>query len=125
MIVGVGIDLTEVSRIAKIVDRHGKRFLNRIYTDAEQAYSLSRGHPPIHLAARFAAKEAMLKALAVPQGLNWHEMEVKGGGNRKPELVLTGRALDAANQLGATRVHLSISHTADVAAAFIVLERGT
>ena len=122
MIVGMGIDLTEVPRIAGMVERWGERFTRRIFTDGERAYASSRSNAASHLAARFAAKEATLKALGVPPGLSWHEIEVVGGGNEPPLLVLRGEALAAANKLGTVRMHLTLTHTAEVAAAVVVAE---
>ena len=118
----MGIDLAEVPRIASMVKRWGDRFTRRVFTDGEREYAQSRGNPASHFAARFAAKEATLKALGVPPGLSWHEIEVVGGGNEPPLLVLRGQALAAANRLGTVRMHLSLTHTADVAAAVVVAE---
>lgn len=122
MIVGMGIDLAEVPRIASMVKRWGDRFVRRVFTDGEREYAQSRGNAATHLAARFAAKEATLKALGVPAGLSWHEIEVVGGGNEPPLLVLRGQALAAANKLGTVRLHLTLTHTAEVAAAVVVAE---
>lgn len=122
MIVGVGMDLTEVDRIAHMVTRWGEAFTRRIYTDGEREYALSRANAAMHLAARFAAKEATLKALGVPSGLSWHEMEVVGGGHEAPLLVLRGQALAAADRLGVVRMHLTLTHTKDVAGAVVIAE---
>lgn len=122
MIVGVGLDMTEIPRIAALVDRWGDRFLNRVFTAGERAHCQGRAREASHLAARFAAKEATLKALSVPQGLSWHEMEVCGGGNRPPSMVLSGRALAAADALGVGRLFLTLTHTDDVAAAVVIAE---
>lgn len=122
MIVGVGIDLAEVDRIAHMLKRWGDSFTYRIYTDGEREYSMSRANAAMHLAARFAAKEATLKALGVPSGLSWHEMEVVGGGREAPLLVLRGQALAAADRLGVVRMHLSLTHTRDVAGAVVIAE---
>lgn len=122
MIVGLGIDLTEVARIAGMVERWGNRFTDRIFTEGERAYASGRANAALHYAARFAAKEATLKALAVPRGLTWHEMEVVGGGHEPPLLVLRGKALEAADRLGVVRMHLTLTHTADIAAAVVIAE---
>jgi len=122
VIVGVGMDLTEVDRIAGMVARWGDSFTHRIYTDGERAYALGRANSAMHLAARFAAKEATLKALGVPSGLSWHEMEVVGGGREAPLLVLRGQALAAADKLGVVRMHLTLTHTRDVAGAVVIAE---
>ena len=122
VIVGLGIDLTEVPRIARMVERWGEHFTGRIYTEGERAYAKDRANPAMHFAARFAAKEATLKALAVPKGLSWHEMEVVGGGAEPPLLVLRGKALEAADRIGVVRMHLTLTHTRDVAAAVVIAE---
>ena len=122
MIVGLGLDLTEISRIAELLERWGDRFVERVFTEGEREFAFSRAEPARHLAARFAAKEAALKALSVPPGLRWHEMEVTGGGDRPPVLELSGRAREAADRLGVDRVHLTISHDGDTAAAVVIAE---
>ncbi len=123
MIVGVGLDLCEVSRVAALLARWGERFAGKIFTAAEREYCRGRAHPAQHFAARFAAREAALKALAVPSGLNWHELEVRSAAGGRPALALSGAAASAAARLGVTRVHLTLSHAADVAAAVVILER--
>lgn len=122
MIVGLGLDLTEISRIAALLDRWGDRFARRVFTEREREFANRRAEPARHLAARFAAKEAALKALAVPAGLRWHEMEVTGGGDRPPALELSGRAREAADRLGIVRVHITLSHDGDIAAAVVIAE---
>jgi holo-[acyl-carrier protein] synthase len=124
VIVGIGIDLAEVERIAAMVARWGDRFTHRVFTAEERAYAASRADGASHLAARFAAKEATLKALDVPRGLSWQEMEVVGGGRTRPDLVLRGKAREAADRLGVARLHLTLTHTAQTAAAVVVAERG-
>jgi holo-[acyl-carrier protein] synthase len=121
MIAGVGIDLAPVARIAALLPKYGGRFERRVFTDAERDYCRARANPAEHFAARFAAKEATLKALGVPAGLSWHEMEVISAGGR-PELSLTGEAARAAGRVGARRFHLSLTHAGGVAAAVVVLE---
>lgn len=116
------MDLTEVDRIAAMVARWGESFTRRVYTDGERDYAMSRANVAMHLAARFAAKEATLKALGVPSGLSWHEMEVVGGGQEAPLLVLRGQALAAADRLGVVRMHLTLTHTRDIAAAVVIAE---
>jgi holo-[acyl-carrier protein] synthase len=122
VIVGMGLDLTEVARIASMVARWGERFTHRVFTEGERRYALARANAALHLAARFAAKEAVLKALSVPSGLSWHEIEVVGGGTEPPLLVLRGKALAEADKLGVARMHLSLTHTAEVAGAVVVAE---
>lgn len=122
MIIGLGVDLAEIPRIARMVERWGERFTHRVFTDGERAYAAQRARPAEHLAARFAAKEATLKALGVPDGLSWHQMEVVGGEGQRPRMVLTGRAAEAASALGVARMHLTLTHAADVACAVVVAE---
>lgn len=122
MIVGIGIDLTEIPRIRRLADQWGARFTHKVFTASERAFADQRADSARHYAARFAAKEATLKALGVPPGLSWHEMEVVGGGKQCPQLVLTGRAKAAADTLGVTRLHLTLTHTNELAAAVVVAE---
>jgi holo-[acyl-carrier protein] synthase len=114
------VDIVEVPRIARVVERWGERFLHRIYTPQEVAFA--RGQAP-SLAARFAAKEAVMKALGTgARGVSWKEIEVVRGRGQAPTLRLTGRALAQAQRLGITRFTLSLSHTKDLAIAVVVGE---
>lgn len=122
MIVGLGIDLCPIGRMAQALGRHGGRFEERVFTAAERAYCAGHGRPAQHYAARFAAKEALLKALRVPPGLRWHELEVQSGDGGAPALQLHGAARRAAERLGVARLHLSLSHSGDMAAAVVVAE---
>lgn len=122
MIIGVGIDLCPISRMERALSRHAPRFAERVFTPAERAYCEGRARPGEHFAARFAAKEAFLKALGVPSGLSWHELEVVTGTGGAPRLRLSGEAARAAQRLGAGRVHLSLTHGGDTAAAVVVAE---
>lgn len=126
MIVGTGIDLTEVARIQKTVERHGARFLNRVYTSGEQAYCLPRRSAAESLAARFAAKEAAAKALGtgISRGVTWSEIEVVREPGGKPSLRFHGRAAEIAAHLGVARAALSLTHTGQLAIASVVLEDG-
>jgi holo-[acyl-carrier protein] synthase len=126
MIVGSGIDLAEIGRIQHSVDRYGPRFLNRVYTAAEQAYCLRKRNAAESLAARFAAKEAGAKALGtgISYGVNWLEIEVVREPSGKPTLQFHGRAAEFASRLGAARAALSITHTGTLAMASVVLEDG-
>jgi holo-[acyl-carrier protein] synthase len=126
MIVGSGIDLTEIGRIQRTMDRYGKRFLDRVYTAAEQAYCLRKRNAAESFAARFAAKEAGAKALGtgITHGVNWLEIEVTREPGGRPTLQFHGRAAEFATRLGARRAALSITHTAELAMASVVLEDG-
>ena len=121
MIRGIGVDLCPVSRVARIMERHPVRFEERVFTPGERAYCGARGVPAQHYAARFAAKEAALKALGVPKACGWHDLEVAADGGA-PRLTLHGPAAAAAAARGVRRAHLSLSHAGDTAIAFVVLE---
>lgn len=126
MIVGSGIDLTEIGRIQQSVERYGKRFLDRVYTPAEQAYCLRKRKAAESLAARFAAKEAGAKALGtgISRGVSWLEIEVTREPGRRPTLCFSGRAQEISAKLGVAHVALSLTHTGDLAMASVVLEDG-
>jgi holo-[acyl-carrier protein] synthase len=124
MIVGSGIDLVEIARIQHSVDRYGARFLNRVFTPAEQAYCLRKRASAESFAARFAAKEAAAKALGtgISRGVRWLEIEVLREPSGKPGLAFHGNAARIASGLGAARAALSLTHTAALAMASVVLE---
>ena len=124
MIVGSGIDLVEIHRIQATLDRYGARFLNRVYTLAEQEYCLGKRNAAESLAARFAAKEAGAKALGtgMSRGVTWLEIEVVRQPGGRPSLAFHGRAAERARWLNARRSALSITHSRDLAMASVVLE---
>lgn len=124
MIVGSGIDLIEISRIQQSMDRFGKRFLDRVYTAAEQAYCLRKRNAAESLAARFAAKEAGAKALGtgISRGVSWLEIEVVREPGGRPTIRFHGRAAEIAGHLGVAHVALSITHTATLSMASVVVE---
>ena len=126
MIVGTGIDLVEIGRIQHSMDRYGSRFLDRVYTAAEQAYCLRKRKAAESFAARFAAKEAGAKALGtgISFGVNWLEIEVVRAPGGRPTLRFHGRAAQIAAAIGVARSALSITHTANLAMASVVLEDG-
>ena len=116
--ISVGVDIIEINRVAATVDRFGDRFLRRIYTASEIAYC--RGRAP-QLAARFAAKEAVMKALGTgTRGVGWQEVEVTRQRTGEPGIKLHGRAAARAEKLGIDRLALSISHSRDYAVASVV-----
>lgn len=119
---GVGLDVCPVERMTSAVERHGDRFLRKVFTDAEIAYAVARRNRDETLAARFAAKEACSKSLGAPKGIGWHDVEVTPArsGEHGPHVVLRGRALEVANARGITRVMLSITHAAGIAAAVAI-----
>lgn len=120
MIVGLGLDVVEVARVAQALARHGERFLFRCFLPGE----LARPHDPEHVAGVFAAKEAAFKALGTGwgQGLGWHDVVVERDAAGKPNLTFHGPAQMRAQILGAHRAHVSISHQRAVAVAVVVLE---
>ena len=124
MIVGSGIDLADVGRIRHSIDRYGGRFLNRIYTAAEQAYCQRKRNSAESFAARFAAKEAGAKALGtgISRGVTWSELQVEREPGGRPILVLRGRAALLAAALGVQRVSLSLTHTSKLAMATVMME---
>ena len=125
MIVSIGIDITEVGRIREVLLRT-PRFATRVFTEAERAYCDSRGAVAAqHYAARFAAKEAALKALQTGWrgGISWQDVEVVSKESGAPFLIFRGEVLSVFERLGATSSHLSISHTTEHAIAQVVLER--
>jgi len=124
MIVGTGIDLIEIDRIHRSIERYGPRLLNRVYTSAEQTYCLRKRKSAESFAARFAAKEAGAKALGtgISFGVTWLEIEVVRELSGRPSLRFHGRAAQIAKRLGVTRAALSLTHTATLAQASVVLE---
>jgi holo-[acyl-carrier protein] synthase len=124
VILGTGIDIIEVSRIAASYEKFGERFLNRILKPAEIAYALSHKNPAPFLAARFAAKEAISKAFGTGIGkhLGWQDMEVARKESGEPFVILHGSGVHLLKERGGRIVHLSLSHTEHYAAAMAILE---
>jgi holo-[acyl-carrier protein] synthase len=124
MIVGTGVDIAEVDRIEAAVKRFGNRFLKRVFTPAEVSYCLGKTNAAERLAARFAAKEAGMKAIGtgLRLGVTWHDVEVLRMPGQRPVLKFHGKAAEFAARLGCKRTHLSLSHTADQAIAHVILE---
>ena len=125
MIISIGIDIIEVARIREVLLRT-PRFTDRVFTLAEREYCDSRGAVSAqHYAARFAAKEAALKALQTGWrgGISWQDVEVSAHESGAPYLILTGEVLKVFEKFGATQTHLSLSHTTQHAIAQVVLER--
>lgn len=124
MILGVGLDIVSVERIRALQERRGERFLRRVFTRREAEACLLKADPAPSLAARFAAKEAGMKALGTGwgEGVGWLDLEVVARPGKVPGLTLRGRAAEVANARGVGVVHLSLSHDAGAAAAVVVLE---
>jgi holo-[acyl-carrier protein] synthase len=115
VIIGVGVDVCDVARFESSL-RRTPELRERLFTPGERTL------PSHSLAARFAAKEALVKALGAPTGLGWHDAEVVSESSGRPSLVLRGSVLAVADGLGVNRAHLSLSHDAGIATAFVVLE---
>jgi holo-[acyl-carrier protein] synthase len=124
MIVGTGIDIAEVPRIAASIARFGDRFLQRIFTEGEIRYCDSKANRAERYAARFAAKEAAMKALGTGwnYGVRWRDIEVRRQPGGRPTLAFHGKAAEFAAKLKTTNVALSLTHTADEALAQVILE---
>ena len=121
-LLSVGTDIVEIGRVRAMVERWGERFLHRIYTSQELAYC--RGRAP-HLAARFAAKEAVMKALGTgTRGVGWREVEICKEPTGAPVVRLHGRAAKRAKALGLHHFAISISHSGEYAVAFVVATQG-
>ncbi len=126
MIFGVGSDIVDIKRIHDILIRQGERFLNRVFTEDETAYALAKLRPAGTLANRFAAKEAVFKAIGTGKalGFSWKDVAIINDSLGKPSVVLKGKAktyLD--KKLGSYTIHLSLSHSDHLAQAFAVIEK--
>ncbi len=124
MLIGSGIDLVEIERIAQSVERYGERFLRRIYTENEISYCQRKRSSAESFAARFAAKEAGAKALGtgISRGVTWQELQVQRLPGGRPILVLRGRARQLADKLGVKTISLSLTHTSTLAMASVLME---
>jgi holo-[acyl-carrier protein] synthase len=125
MIISIGVDIIEVYRIRETIERT-PRFVERVFTEDERRYCDAKGAAAAQsYAARFAAKEAFMKALRTGWSgkITWHEIEVCSDASRVPSLRITGEARNLLTELGADRVHLSISHTTEHAIAQVLLEK--
>jgi len=124
MIVGTGVDLAEVDRIRRSIERYGQRFVDRIYTTGEIAYVERKANRYERYAARFAAKEAGMKAIGTGwrHGVTWHDFEVENLPSGRPILKLHGVAAEFAKRMGARSISLSLTHTAELGMAHVILE---
>lgn len=124
MILGIGVDLFEVARMEEELRRQGSDFGHDLFTPEEIAYCEGQRHPAQHYAARFAAKEAVFKALALDgrEGAHWREVEVRAGPQGRREVLLHGRLGELARERGVSRVLVSLSHTRAFATASVILE---
>jgi len=121
-VLGIGTDITECLRIAQMIERHGELFVDRVYTAEETGYCRNRKQATQHFTGRWAAKEAVLKALGTGwrRGIAWHDVEVCNEPGGRPVIVLRGGAREVARQLGIVQVQISISHCRSHAVAFAV-----
>lgn len=122
MVEGVGVDVVEISRFKKSIDEFGEHFLNKIFTDKERAYANSKMYRVQHLAARFAVKEAVAKALAKgwSGGFKWKDVEVENDDAGKPSVILYGHVKEI---LSGSSVMVSISHSENIVIAFAIIEK--
>jgi holo-[acyl-carrier protein] synthase len=124
MIVGLGVDIAEVDRIAAAIERHGRAFLKRVFTPAEITYCEKHRNHAERFAGRFAAKEAAMKALGTgwTQGVRWVDVEVVREPSGKPTLKLSGASRAIADRLGVKNIALTITHTENTALALVIFE---
>lgn len=125
MIVGIGVDIVDIRRVRAVLERRGDRFVHRVFTSEEQDYCRAHRDPSPYFAARFAAKEALFKALGTgwARGVTWRDAEVQRQESGAPRLTLTGCARKLADERGAQRIHVSLSHAEEAAIAIVILEK--
>ena len=123
-IVGVGVDIVECLRIAQMIERHGELFITRVYTDLEIEYCTTRKAATQHYAGRWAAKEAVLKALGTGwrRGIGWRDIEIRNDRSGAPTVLLRGGARDVMERAGIGSMHVTISHCRSYAVAYVVAE---
>ena len=126
-VLGIGVDLVECARIERSLERFGERFLHRVFTDGEIAYSMSMKFPARHLAARFAAKEAVSKAFGtgIGKAMGWRNIDIGKKPSGEPFLLFSGPAQELAAKRGVTLALITLSHTEHHAIASVVLEGAT
>jgi holo-[acyl-carrier protein] synthase len=125
ILVGLGCDVIEVERVRGVLERQGERFLNRVFTDEERTYCFSLKHPHPHLAARFAAKEAVSKCFTTGIGaeLGWKSISIYHGSRHEPLVRLDEKGLELLKHVGGTHVLVSLSHTGVAAMAVAAIVR--
>ncbi|MGQ9693143.1 MAG: holo-ACP synthase [Thermodesulfobacteriota bacterium] len=126
MIYGVGIDIVQIRRIEEALRRWGERFQNKVFTSGEVIYCQQKRNAAANYAARFAAKEAFVKALGVGmrRGIRWREIEVARGPLGKPLLKISGRAQELCQKEGIKAIFVSLTHDQDYSSALVILEKG-
>ena len=124
MIVGLGVDLEEISRVREVISRHGETFLRRVFTEGEIEYCERHRDSAERYAGRFAAKEAAMKALGTgwSKGVRWRDIEVTRVRGQRPSLVLHGVARERAERIGVRQISVSITHTGNLAFAEVIFE---
>jgi holo-[acyl-carrier protein] synthase len=125
-ILGTGIDIVEVLRIAQMIEKHGELFITRVYTDHEIEYCSARKAATQHYAGRWAAKEAVLKALGTGwrRGISWRDIEIRNDAKGAPTVQLRGGARDVMTAAHIAKLHVTISHCRNFAVAYVVAEGG-
>ena len=124
MILGIGHDIIEIARVKAELAKDGDSFKSEIFTPLEIAYCDQKHYPERHYAARFAAKEALYKAMAVAKGtgMSWLDIEVQNGFGGEPIIILSAEAFMQGERMGVNRILVSLSHTAELASASVILE---
>jgi holo-[acyl-carrier protein] synthase len=124
VILGLGLDNVQNKRMKEILVKWSTRVEDRVFTEAELEYSKKKGETHLHLAARFAAKEALFKALGkgLSDGMTWTDVEVRNDPSGKPFITLKARAQEIADQMGVKKIHTSLSHTDECSIAVVILE---
>jgi holo-[acyl-carrier protein] synthase len=125
MIVGLGVDISEIDRIEAAIRRHGRAFIERVFAPREIEYCERHRGPAERYAARFAAKEATMKALGTGwrRGVRWVDIEVVREASGRPTIELRGAARQHADRLGVSRIHLSLTHSGNLAFAEVIFEK--
>lgn len=125
MIIGIGVDIVEIGRIEEMIGKHGRQFLEKVFTDGELAYCEKHAKPPIHFAGRWAAKEAFYKALPreCQEMSGWKSIEIRTEESRGPSIILLDKRLAGVMDTSGVKIcHVSISHDKTVCVAMVVLE---
>ena len=124
MIVGIGIDIVEIERIERIIKKHARHFIERVFTKPEIDYCLEKSHPAQHFAGRFAAKEAVGKALMHWRGFSWKDIEiVNDKGSGRPQVRLHNELQRHSSSAGIKHIHITISHSKHYATAQAITEK--
>lgn len=125
MIIGIGTDIVEVKRLQKAIERFGDRFIRRVFTENEIKYSEGKASRFQHLAVRFGAKEALLKAMGtgLRDGILWHEIEIRNDELGKPKIFCSGKCLQKLNDLDVENIHVSLTHAEKYGVATVILEK--